>query len=87
MFSQPDPNEFDIRFVDLAEVCFDEESLMMLWDFIPMTDCPHCIEGWVPDPDSEPVTVQLGPMVVLGVMPKRCDVCGGDGVVWWHCPN
>jgi hypothetical protein len=82
-----DREGYDLRFLDLAEVCCTLPELMMLWGFVPYIECPICFEGFIPDPDSEPVAVQWGDVIILSTTPKVCPNCFGKGAIPLCCPN
>jgi hypothetical protein len=81
-------SENNERFLDLSKVCTDVQDLMRLADHVPVIDCPHCVEGWVPDTDVQPQIIEVMPgMVVLDITPKPCDECDGTGWQFWVSEN
>lgn len=77
------------RFVNLAALCPELEDLLLLGDYVPLVDCPHCIEGWAPDPDA-PARVMhtdIPGVVVFEVKPIPCEECGATGATFWFCNN
>jgi hypothetical protein len=77
------------RFLDLAEVCPDLEHMMLLHDHLVLIDCPDCIEGWVPDPNSTDTnSYEIIPgVMIVHATPVPCGSCGGSGEVFWTCTN
>jgi hypothetical protein len=76
------------RFLDLSKVCSDLEDLLDFGDFVPVVDCPHCVEGWVPDPNQQPTPLEVMPgLVVLDITPVPCDKCEGTGWRFWLSEN
>jgi len=79
-------NRYDRRFLDLSRLTVEE--ILEFGDFMDVVPCPECIEGWVPDPDGQPVSFEVFPgLVVTEITPIPCDHCGGEGYVAWMSPN